>query len=137
MEAIFARLRIWADKTASAALILNISKWAPPLPVPLENPLVKDFNSAQTITPTLPNAIPGITLPDLRSLYSLSFLVSIQLQSDDPAQRREARKRFAQLHLICPSGPALVDRSLLELGVVQFKENNFEQALAIFSPLDD
>ena len=137
LEAIFARLRIWADKTDSAALILNISKWTPPLPVSLENPLVKDFNSAQTITPTLPNAIPGITLPDLRSLYSLSFLVSIQLQSDDPAQRREGRKRAAQLQLICPSGSALVNRSLLELGVVKFEENNFEQALAIFSLLDD
>ncbi|MBK73071.1 MAG: hypothetical protein CMO76_06470 [Verrucomicrobiales bacterium] len=137
LEAIFARLRIWADKTDSAALILNISKWTPPLPVSLENPLVKDFNSAQTITPTLLNAIPGTTLPDLRSLYSLSFLVSIQLQSDDPAQRREGRKRAAQLQLICPSGSALVNRSLLELGVVKFKENNFEQALAIFSLLDD
>jgi tetratricopeptide (TPR) repeat protein len=39
LEAIFARLRIWADKTDSAALILNISKWAPPLPVSPRKPL--------------------------------------------------------------------------------------------------
>ena len=38
LEAIFARLRIWANKTDSAALILNISKWAPLRQAFLENP---------------------------------------------------------------------------------------------------
>jgi len=137
LGAIFARLRIWADKTDSAALILNISKWAPPRPAFLENPSVKISSSVQAISPTLPNAIPSTTLPEPRSLYSLSFLASIQLQSDDLDQRREGRKRAAQLQLISPSGSALVNRSLLELGVLNFKESNFEQALAIFSLLDD
>jgi tetratricopeptide (TPR) repeat protein len=137
LEAIFARLRIWADKTDSAALILNISKWAPLRQAFLENPSVKNSSSVQAINPTLPNAVPSTTLPEQRSLFSLSFLTSIQLQSDDLGQRREGRKRAAQLQLISPSGSAFVNRSLLELGVLNLKENNFEQALAIFSLLDD
>ena len=137
LEAIFARLRIWADKTDSAALILNISKWAPLRQGFLENPSVKNSSSVQAINPTLPNAVPSTTLPEQRSLFSLSFLTSIQLQSDDLGQRREGRKRAAQLQLISPSGSAFVNRSLLELGVLNLKENNFEQALAIFSLLDD
>ncbi|MEO1832480.1 MAG: hypothetical protein ABGZ08_08105, partial [Akkermansiaceae bacterium] len=137
LEAIFARLRIWANKTDSAALILNISKWAPPRPTFLENPSVKNSSSVQAINPTLPNAIPSTTLPEPRSLFSLSFLTSIQLQSEDLDLRREGRKRAAQLQLISPSGSAFVNRSLLELGVLNFKEDNFEQALAIFSLLDD
>ena len=137
LEAIFARLRIWADKTDPAALILNISKWAPLRQAFLENPSVKNSSSVQAINPTLPNAVPSTTLPEQRSLFSLSFLTSIQLQSDDLGQRREGRKRAAQLQLISPSGSAFVNRSLLELGVLNLKENNFEQALAIFSLLDD
>ena len=137
LEAIFARLRIWANKTDSAALILNISKWAPLRQAFLENPSVKNSSSVQAINPTLPNAVPSTTLPEQRSLLSLSFLTSIQLQSDDLGQRREGRKRAAQLQLISPSGSAFVNRSLLELGVLNLKENNFEQALAIFSLLDD
>lgn len=137
LGAIFARLRIWASKTDSSAVILNVSKWAPPRPVFLENPSVKSSSSAQAINPALPNAIPTITLPERRSLYSLSFLVSIQLQSDNIEERREGRKRAAQLHLLNPSGSAFVNRSLLELGVLNFKEDNFEQALSLFSLLDD
>ena len=137
LGAIFARLRIWASKTDSSAVILNVSKWAPPRPVFLENPSVKSSSSAQAINPTLPNAIPTIILPEMRSLYSLSFLASIQLQSDSIEKRREGRKRAAQLHLINPSGSEFVNRSLLELGVLNFKEDNFEQALSLFSLLDD
>jgi TolA-binding protein len=137
LGAIFARLRIWASKTDSSAVILNVSKWAPPRPVFLENPSVKSSSSAQAITPTLPNAIPTIILPEMRSLHSLSFLASIQLQSDSIEKRREGRKRAAQLHLINPSGSEFVNRSLLELGVLNFKEDNFEQALSLFSLLDD
>jgi len=137
LGAIFARLRIWASKTDSSAVILNVSKWAPPRPVFLENPSVKSSSSAQAINPTLPNAIPTIILPEMRSLHSLSFLASIQLQSDSIEKRREGRKRAAQLHLINPSGSEFVNRSLLELGVLNFKEDNFEQALSLFSLLDD
>ncbi len=137
LEAIFARLRIWADKTDPAALILNISKWAPLRQAFLENPSVKNSSSVQAINLTPLNAVPSTTLPEPRSLFSLSFLTSIQLQSDDLNQRREGRKRAAQLQLISPSGSAFVNRSLLELGVLNFKKNNFEQALAIFSLIDD
>ena len=137
LDAIFARLRVWASKTDTAALIMNISKWVPTRPAFQENLLVKNSSSAQAINYTLLNAISTTSPTQLRSLYSLSFLASVQLQSNDPDQRREGRRRAAQLHLISPSGSTLVNRSLLELGVLNFKENKFQQALTIFSLLDD
>lgn len=137
LDAIFARLRAWAGKTDTTALIARISKWAPPLPKPPENPLIKNSGSAQTIIPPASAALPPTTPVQPRSLYSLSFLATIQLESDDPDQRRAGRRRVAQLLLISPSGSPLVNRSLLELGILDLKEKKFEQALSIFSLFDD
>lgn len=137
LDAIFSRLRAWVGKTDTTALITNISKWVPDLPKAQANPPADNPDSNEATKPPLPPVAPPTTPIQARSFYSLSFLTSYQLQSDKPDQRKEGRLRAAQLQLISPDGSPLVNRSLLELGLLEFKEENFEQALATFSLLEE
>lgn len=137
LDAIFSRLRTWVDKTDSNILISHIELWAPALPKPAENTSSHDSNIAKTISATLAKDIPTTAPLQPRSLYSLAFLANIQLQSDDPDRRRAGRLRAGQLLLLSPNGSPLLNRTLLELGILNFKEEKYEQALAIFSLFGD
>ncbi len=138
IDAIFTRLRTLAGKMEQTALIAKIPQnWVQNLPKDPEPPKAKDPGSAQPIDPALPETASSETPPTPRALQTISFLASIGLQSDNPDQQRMGRKRAEQLQILSPDGSPLVNRSQLELGILEFKEENFERALTIFTRLGE
>lgn len=138
IDAIFARLRALAGKMDKTALIAKIpSNWVQNLPKDPENPKGKDPGSSQPIDPALPGTASSKTPPTPRALQTISFLASIGLQSGNPDQQRMGRKRAEQLQILSPDGSPLVNRSQLELGILEFKEENFDEALTIFTRLGE
>lgn len=86
-----------------------------------------------TLVNTLSSWLPA--LPSSRSLYALEFLADLNLRSDEVELRRQGRLQSAQLQLISPPESHLVSRSLLELGILEMKEERYDQALTIFTRL--
>ena len=131
LEGIFNRLRAWSEKIDTNALITKLEMWAP-LPKIPSLPGIHRDDSAQAGYP-----ISSEATPSKRTLYALGFLAGFHLRSDKVDLRRKGRIQNAQLQLISTPESHLLNRALLELGVLEIEEKHFEQALTIFSLLEE
>lgn len=128
LEAIFNRLRKWSQKSDPTVLIKTLTKWVPALPKEPASPDATTEVPESANTPTPP-------APSRRTLHALGFLAGFHLNSDEVELRRKGRLRSAQLQKISPPDSPVVSRSLLELGILEMKEERYPEALAIFSKL--
>ena len=127
IEEMFNRLRAWSEKIDTTSLEKELENWVPAQPKP------------QGANPENPTAItppsPATPKPSSLNLYTLEFIAGLNLRSDDVEKRRQGRLEAALLKQISPPESHLVSRSLLELGILEMKEERFEEALSIFTDL--
>lgn len=132
LQLLFARLRQWSDRIETASVIEKLATWLPTLPAPPNFSLVPPGSSV---------AHPGTSLAapvaSPRSLLALEFLATQNLRSSTPEFRLKGQLQFSLLKLLSRPGSPAVNRALLELGILEMTNARHEQALALFSLLEE
>ncbi len=132
MEEIFERLKLWSEKIQTTPLLQKLSLWVSPPGAESASFVLPQGDSVGSISDTT-----NIDqLPD-RSLYALEFNATTNLKSENPAIRQEGSLQISYLQMAAKPDSKLINRSLVELGLVRMSEENYPQALAIFGLLDD
>lgn len=132
LQLLFARLRQWSDRIEIAPVIEKLATWLPTLPPPPVSPLVPPGSSVAHPGTFLPAPVPAP-----RSLLALEFLATQNLRSSTPEFRLKGQLQFSLLKLLSRPGSPAVNRALLELGILEMTNARHEQALALFSLLEE